>query len=128
MTWGTVSWTEVAWVAICLWGAWHHGRVWAAIQHDIIRLVDGEQVVTPGALALFRNDAESELDWTLLKAALALIGMVGMARPNPSIDLQSWIVIVVLFGIVVWTRLRSEVRCRRRQRIVSGHESEPHRE
>ncbi len=128
MTWGTVALPEVIWVAICLWGAWHHGRVWAAIQHDIIRLVDGEQAVTPGALALFRNDAESELDWTLLKSALVLIGMVRMTQPNPPLDLQAWISVVVLLGIVVWTRLRSEVRGRRRQRIVSGHESDASRE
>lgn len=116
----TVSITEVCWVALCSWGAWHHWHIWRAIQRDLDDLDAGRLPISRAALALFRNDAETEFDWTALKATLGGIGIVGMLQPNPPLDAQGWVVVALLFGIVVWTRLRSEVRGRRRARIKAS--------
>lgn len=115
-----VSPVDVAWTALCLWGVWHHTRMWWAIRGDIEALEGGLLPVTPAALSLFRNDAESEFDWAGLKSVLAFIGVVAMFRPSAPLDPLGVIILVLLFGGMLWTRLRSINRGRRRARIIAG--------
>lgn len=117
---GTVSPAEVVWVAVAGWGAIHHLRIHRAIRHDIHLLERGVLPVSDGAMALFRADAESEFDWTAWKTGIALVGVIKMTQPPPYLDWQQITIVSALMGLVLWTRWRSELRSRRRNRIICG--------
>ena len=120
----TVAVTEVLWVAICTAAAVHNARVWRDIRRDICWIRSGVLPgrVTPGAMALFHNDRESAFDWCLSWSWLSVIGVIGMARPNPPMDLQGWLVVLCLFAGATWAWRRSVIRGRRRARIKAGIE------
>lgn len=113
---GTVSPLEVAWVLIVGWGVVHHAAIYRGINCTLDDIEATGHPITPAALALLRNDAESEMDWTLFKAALTVMGLVSWFTPQRPMDLGDVMVAVILFGAVLWTRHRSEVRARRRER------------
>jgi len=116
----TVGIHEIAWVLICLWGARHHAALWHQIDRDIDLLQAGALPSSPGALALFRNDSDNEFDWMLVKLVLALIGIVAFTQPSAPLNGRGFITVAMLFGVVMWARWRSEVRGRRRYRIIRG--------
>ncbi|HQW88602.1 MAG TPA: hypothetical protein PK478_02065 [Nitrospira sp.] len=117
----TISPFEVLWALIVTWGAWHHAHAWRDIHDDVMRLEAGELAVTPGAMALYRNDADSEADWALVWLAMALVGLIAMTQPRVPTDIQGVSTTVLLFGVAVWARFRSEVRGRRRARVIAGY-------
>lgn len=119
---GTISWSDVCWTGLCCWSAWHHARIWWAVRRDIEDLEAGLLPVTADAMTLFRSDAGSEADWALLWSALAMVGVVAMTQPSRPLDAQAAIVVVLLFGVAIWSRVRSEIRGRKRARIINRHE------
>lgn len=114
----TISALEVLWVVICLSGVWHHGRQWRRIQSQITALEAGRLTVSPGAMALWRNDAGVDADMCGIFATLTLIGLVDMTLPAYPATAQGLAVTAALFGMVLFSRARSEVRARNRVRYI----------
>lgn len=126
MEWGTVSITELAWLMICLPGVWDGWRLYRPIRRDIAAIEDGTVPASAGALALFRNDAATEIDWMVLFGLLTLVGVIAMLRENaPSTTWQGWLTVAVLFAAVVWARWRSRQRGQRRDAFKTRQESAP---
>jgi len=109
----------IAWVLIPLWGAIHHCLLWREVQ-DAIRLLDAGVVeASAGARMLFINDADNELDWTAVKLAFSVIGFIRATQASiDPLTLQGTSVVILLLAVVLWARLRSEIRSRRRRRII----------
>lgn len=117
---GTVSPAEIIWVIVTGWGAVHHAQIYRAIRRDIHLLEQGVLPVSDGAMALFRSDADSEADWAAWNVGLVVVGLVRMTQPPPYLNWQQVVVVSVVMALVVWTRWRTEVRGRRRKRIICG--------
>jgi hypothetical protein len=114
--WGTVSVTELAWLLVCVPGIWDGWRMYRPIRDDIAAIERGDVRASPGALALFRNDAATEIDWMVLFGLLSLVGGIAMLRENPpTTSWQGWATVAMLFAAVGWARWRARQRGIRRE-------------
>jgi hypothetical protein len=109
----------LAWALVLLWGARYHFGVWRKVKHDVdvleARADIGNPKLRTGVMALFRNDAATELDGWVVKLALSIPGILAVSP----IDSPSWVTIAFLLGGVVWQRYRSVIRSRRREEVKS---------
>ena len=126
LEWATIAATEVAWTILCLWGVWRHARMWRAIDRDVDLLESGVIPVSPGALALFRNDRATELDWVVMKTLLAGGGIVQMFADNRPRSDAGWVTVALLFAAILWIRSRSEARGRRRAAVKHAATEDRH--
>lgn len=122
----TIALSEVAWTLLCLWGVARHVVLWRRIDHDVDLLESGALPVSPGALALFRNDRATEVDWIVMKGFLALAGVAQMLADNRPRPTASWVTVALLFAAVLWIRYRSELRGRRRSVVMAAHARDAH--
>ena len=116
----TIALSEVAWTLLCLWGVARHVVLWRRIDHDVDLLESGALPVSPGALALFRNDRATEVDWIVMKSVLAGAGIVQMLAVNRDRPGSAWLTVGLLFAAVLWIRYRAELRGRARARELAA--------
>jgi hypothetical protein len=115
---GTISITEVAWAILTAWGAFRHNRKRRQINARLeIAEALADPPATPAALALYRNDRDTEADWTMFKGILFLAAPLNMIRENPPLSPGSAITVGCLFTAIILVRFRSERRARRRESV-----------